>query len=615
MARITASVKPRPLTIKNFFGLNMPKAGDTQIELGESGNMKNCYITNEYDLSKIYGYLQMTTQVANKRVQGMWHGDIGGTNYFIFAINGKLYKFDQDFWLTQFTGTDVWSDVTTEIGSLTDAPTEFIPFGGKLYIINGYEYKSYDGTTYQDVAGYVPKIRIGCKPSTGTGTDFEEINVLTGKKHITYNADGTATYQLPETSLTSVDSVYVSGVLKTVTTHYTVNLTTGVVTFTVGNFPATGLDNVDIYWTKGTGNRDVVVKNRFGFLFGLAADTRVFLYGHTDNQNVRVYSSLANGVPSAEYFTEAAAEEIGSSSFPITGMARQQNIMLVFKSNETYYSYYDSVNLDGVDVVTFPTPIINDSRGNVAIGQARVLDNDPFTIDSQLIKWYPTQNKDERNMKDVGSRIQKDLDQYDLTDCLTIDKESSSEMFISNGKRVWIYKYDLQSPRKEQGVFSRLILEDEPSCWLEIGNDLFFGTADGRIMRMSDDYLTFNSKAIDSHWEMNMYDFGTAYLKKTLNKSWLTMAAQPKARVDIQYATDKNAYSTPKTITYQVSTFDDVDFGNFTFLTNYNPQTFYLRLKAKKFAFLKLILDNTSATETFVILELNLLAEYGSEIK
>ena len=613
MARIQQISEIKPFVIDNFLGLNLPKAGDTQIYPGESGNMTNCYITKDYDLSKMYGYKQLMTQVADKSVQGMWFGYIGTTKYFIYAINGKLYKIDSQLW-EDFDGTDVWSTVSTEIGSLTDAPTQFFAFNNKLYILNGTEYKSYDGTTLIDVVGYRPKIIIGATPSTGAGTEFEGLNLLTGAKRITYNGDGTATYQLPETAVTSVDAVYVNGVLQTLTTHYTVNLTTGIVTFVSG--PATGLDNVEIYYTKGTGNRSDVVKNRFAFLFGIAQDTRVFLYGNNDAQNIRINSSLADGVPSVEYFTSANIDPIGNSSTPITGMERHHNIILVHKPDETYYSYYDSVNLDGVDFVTFPTSIINDSRGNVAIGQGRVLNNDPFTLDRQFIKWYPTDIKDERNMLDMGRRIQKDLDSIDLSKCLTIDKEKSSELFISNGKKIWIYNYGLYHPKtKEQGIFSRALLLHEPTCWLEIDGDIWFGTTDGYIMKLSEDYVDYNGTAIVSHWEMNMFDFGASWLNKTLNKSWITLSAQPKASVEVQYITDRNAYSTPYNITYHLTTFDDVDFANFTFLTNYNPQTFYIRLKAKKFAYLKLVLDNDSLTDTFAILGLTLKAEYGNEKK
>lgn len=616
MARLV-EVNEAPLfKIENFLGLNLPKAGDTQIYKGESGNMYNCYVTKDYDLSKAEGYLQLTTQIANKSIQGMWQGDIGGTQYFLFAINGHLYKFNNNHW-TDFDGTDTWNAVTTDLGTLTDAPTQFFSFNGKVYILNGYEYKSFDGSTFTDVAGYIPKITIGCKPSTGAGTPFEGLNLLTGKKHQTYNSDGTATYKLPETNIDSVDSVSVNGTLKTVTTHYTVNLTTGVVTFTAGNFPSSGgLDNVDIYWTKGTGNRDIVVKNRFAYLFGLASDTRVFMYGNKDEPHIRINSTLANGKPSVEYFVSANIDEIGSKSFTITHLEQQQDLLWTFKENESWIASQDIVNLDGIDYVNFPTKRVNSKRGNVAIGQGQLLDNEVFTIDNQFIKWYPTDIEDERNQKDMGSRIQKDLDGINLSKCLTIDKQNSSEMWISNGKKVWIYRYDLQNPfTKEKGVFSRLYLDDEPTCWLLIDGNLFFGTTTGRIMKISEKYLTYNGKAIDSHWEMNMFDFGRNNLVKNMIKGWIELAAQPKALVDVQYVTNKNAYGTVKTVTYNTATFNDVDFANFTFYTNYNPQTFSIRLRAVGFTTLKMVIDNTSATSTFALLSLTLKAEYGSEIR
>jgi len=618
MAQLSGGVTPKTYTIDNFYGLNIAKVGDTQLVKGESGDLQNCYVTKDFDIQKAAGYLQLMTAVTNKSIQGMWYGNVGGTEYFLFAINGHIYQLDNGHW-NNFVGTETWSDVTTDLGTLTDAKTQFFGFGGNVYMINGTEYKYWNGTTFGDVAGYVPKIYIGTTPSTGTGTEFEGLNLLTGKKRLTYDADGTATYQLPEISIGSVDYVYVNGTLKTATTHYTVVLATGVLTFTSGNLPAVGLDNVEIYYTKGTGTRDTVLKNKYAFLFGTASDTRVFMYGNPASQNVRINSSLADGVPSAEYFTSTNIDAIGSSAYPITSMERQQSIMLVHKTNETYYSYYDSVDLDGVTTVTFPTPIINDSRGNIPIGQGQVLNNDPFTIDTQLIKWSPTQTKDERNMQDMGERIQKDLDLLTIANTLTIDKQNSSEMFISNGKKVWIYKYDLKyadnNGKTRYGAFSRLLYNDEPTCWLYLDGYLYFGTTTGKIMKISDAYLTYNGVAIESYWEMNMHDFGAEYLLKTLNKSWITLASQPSVYVSIQYITDKNAYSTPYEVTYDLITFNNVDFGNFTFYTNYNPQVFYLRLKAKKFKYLKLRIDNNSLTSTFAMLSLTLQTEYGSEAK
>lgn len=54
-------------------------------------------------------------------------------------------------------------------------------------------------------------------------------------------SDGVYTYDRDITKpVTSGFAVYVNGVLKTVTTHYTIGATTGIITFTGGNEPAIG---------------------------------------------------------------------------------------------------------------------------------------------------------------------------------------------------------------------------------------------------------------------------------------------------------------------------------------------------------------------------------------
>lgn len=611
MARIKNTIKNLdPLTVDKFLGLNMPIAGDTQLRLGESGNMNNCYITKDYNLAKVEGYKQLMTVVsADKSIQGTWHGNINGKNYFLFACNGHIYRFNDNYWLDD-TAWGEWATNTIDLGTLTDAPTNFFSFGGNVYIVNGYEYKKWTGTgTIQNVIGYIPKIRVGCKPSTGAGTEYEGINVLIGSYRISYKADNTKIYKLPETSIESVDKVYVYGTLKTIGTDYTVNLTTGIITFVNNITPVADEDDVEIQLTKGLGQRDKVMKNKFSYVFSQAVDSRVFLYGHRDIPNQRIYSSLANGIASAEYFTEGSIDLIGSQAYTITDIKQQQASLLVYTNQPaTYISNYDVVDLDGISIVNFPTSIINETRGNIAMGQTQILDNDPFTIDTTLIKWYPTQTKDERNMKEIGARIQKDLNEYNLSKAKTVDFQNRFEMWIAIGKKVWIYNYKLD-------VFSRLELDHEPTCFLIINGELYFGTTTAKIMKFSKNYLTFNGKSIPSHWEMNMYDFGANHLMKTLNKSWITLAPQAKASVDLKYVTDKDGDPIVETKKFGITTFDNVDFSNFTFITNFNPQAMKIKLKSKKFTYLKLVIDNISAIETFVILSFTLQAEYGGQVK
>jgi hypothetical protein len=59
----------------------------------------------------------------------------------------------------------------------------------------------------------------------------------------------------------------------------------------------------------------------------------------------------------------------------------------------------------------------------------------------------------------------------------------------------------------------------------------------------------------------------------------------------------------------------NIDFENFSFEINYNPQPSRLKLKAKKFTYFKLILSNDSENEVMTILNLTLPALTGGMSK
>ena len=136
-------------------------------------------------------------------------------------------------------------------------------------------------------------------------------------------------------------------------------------------------------------------------------------------------------------------------------------------------------------------------------------------------------------------------------------------------------------------------------------------------MRFSDEYLTFNGKTIEAHWESNYYDFKAPYLKKTLTKLWFSFLPQLDVRADIGYITNRETSSTQQTIEYKTAIFElgSVDFSDFSFAVSITPQTKPIRMKAKQFTHLKITIDNTSATQTLTVLGLNLKVEYGGETK
>lgn len=594
MAQIMVPKQSPPTRINKFLGINEDESGETQLQLGQSPNMLDFRISGEYKLQMREGYAELFASLGAFSVCGIWYGKLSGTYYFLFAANGNVYK--------RVAG------VNSSIGTLTDAKTFFFAFGDKVYMLNGTDYKSWDGTTFATVAGYVPLIATATPP-TGGGTANEQINLLTGKKHQTFSGNNTATaYQLSETALTSVDSVYVGGVLKTVTTDYTVNLTTGVVTFVTA--PATGVDNVDIYWTKGSGSRSEVTGYTYSMFYGGQNDTRVFFYGNGTNRYI--YSDLAAGVPSAEYFPALNYREVGSDEFAVTDIVRQYDRQIILTDGgEAYYSYYDPFTDPSTGLITiidFPTYPLNDKVGNIATGQAQLIQNNPFTIQNGVYEWGATNVRDERNVQYMSKRVQPSMDAVDLSTAITVDWESKREYWLAVGNKVWIYNYRLD-------VWYKFQTAANITCFLILDDLLYFGTDAGQIMKFDTTKLTDNGTAITSTWEMNFYDFEAEWLQKFLTEMWISLKPAAKSSVDITYQTDRVGTSSTYTATYNLATFVAADFGDWSFLVNYNPQPFHFKIKAKKFVYLKIILTNSQTDDELTVLSMNLPTRYGSKVK
>jgi hypothetical protein len=73
--------------------------------------------------------------------------------------------------------------------------------------------------------------------------------------------------------------------------------------------------------------------------------------------------------------------------------------------------------------------------------------------------------------------------------------------------------------------------------------------------------------------------------------------------------------SVPYELKYNLIDFGNVDFSDFSFSTNYNPQPFRRKLKAKKYSTIKIKGKNESATERMTILSITLPAVIGGQVK
>ena len=591
----------QPYTIDQFKGVNK-SATETLLELGEASNMSNWIITNDNKLRKMFGYTQLFATLGAHKINGMWHGSLSGTAHLIFACNGHVYEHN----LTTAANTD--------LGAVVDAfPTTFFVANNTIYIMDGTDLYSWAGTgSIATVAGYVPTVYTAAPP-TGGGTMLESINYLTGKKTQKFSGNGSATvFQLAELGIDSVDSVYVGGVLKSEGTDYTVSKPNGTVTFTAA--PATGVNNVPITWTKTvTGDRNTIVKNR---CYGGVYYARYWIFGNADHKNTRYPSGVTMaGASDPSFWPKFAESDVGE--YEITDICTQYNKQIIFTSGDSAEaSAWYSEEQDYIDPTTgaimalFPVYPINSKVGNVAKGQVQIIKNNPFTLWKGIYEWVSTYVMNEKNAEWISKRVQNDLDAVDLTTALTVDWADKGQYIVCVGKKGWIFNY-----RIEGGAWYILEIPDTPTCFCLVGADLYFGTTAGQIMRFDETLGTFNGTNIVAEWEMGYFNFGVEWLRKFVQRLFLSMLPLTKAHVDVYLKTDRNSnYQFVKTISYSLSSFETWDFSDFSFETNYSPQPFKMKIRAKKIDYLKIKLVNDD-TDGAVVLSLTFPTRTGGEVK
>lgn len=617
MAQIANVKDVTPTRVDKFLGLNIANTGDTQLQLGESGNMDNFYITNDLKLRKMYGY--RTFWDFEHPIRATYPANLGGIEYLLVATNNKLYYFLK----SQIEDYENWESITpVEIGTIgTSTDVSFFTFDKKVYILSG-KYQSWDGTTLEEVEGYTPLVFINTPPAGG-GLIYDEINMLNPQKHQTFNGDGTSTvyhlaqnYFTSDVDLTSVDKVIV-GTTELATSDYTVDTHNGTVTFNTA--PPQGMDNVDIYWTLDDGDRSIIEGMRYGTVFGGDVDTRVFLYGNHNYPNRTYFSGIeATKGPSVEYFPATAHVDIGPSNFELTDLTRQYDRLLATTNRpEAYYLTIstEQLNVTLTDnsnvqryvpaVSTYP---LNEIHGNMAPGQGQLIDNYPVTIDKTgLTLWKATNVRDEKNMEDISQRIKSDLNDMNMKAMTTLDFQPENQLWFGYDNRIYIYNY-------YNKTFSRIRIADSFTCYSNLGNSVYMGLEDGRIVKWGEEFQTFDNTHIVAHWEMNFSDFGAAYLRKTMTRLWVLMQPQATSSAEIGYVTNRKESTVKKRIEYKIQVLDDVMFDDFSFQVSNNPQPFRLKLKAKKFTNMKITIDNAEETDC-TILQLALRVESFGESK
>lgn len=615
MAQIKGTDNSSILKIQAFLGLNENPDGDTTLKVGEMAEMRNFRITQDKHLQIRPGSKTILSLAdalsslgqgnvqdgAETRVYGVWRGIAGASEHILASFGGHIWDIDAK------NGT------AKDKGSAPMGEVSFFGFGGKVYLLGGGEYKSWDGgtdTAFATVEGYVPLIQTATTPK-GEGTLVENVNRLTGKRRVQFSPDGTATvFQLPEKGINEVSSVKSGG---EPVTNCTMDLENGTVTFTAA--PAAGTNTVEIEYRKGDGVRSEVTGMKYSELFNGATDTRVFLYG--DGTNRAVYSGVpfATGRASAEYFPDLYELTVGESNTPLTALVRHYSRLMAFKTDSAWAILQGEIGLaDGGSTAAFYMQPVNRQFGNEAPGQVRLLENNPLTMDAgSVYQWRSGSNyasyisNNENNAKRISDRVASTLKGFDLKKVLTANIKADHEFWFLHGTRALILNYANDSWYLYDGLpFSRIVEHE--------GTVIGFSD-DGAVVEFSQKYRSDNGAPIDCYAATGAMDFDRDWLLKYSPMIFVAMQPASNARIKVTVETNRRSDYPEKTVAYSLATFLHVDFNHFSFATNRKPQVKKVKMKVKKATFYRLIFKSNSASATATVIETDIRLRYAGNVK
>ena len=439
-------------------------------------------------------------------------------------------------------------------------------------------------------------------PAEGALIHINEIHDVVEKS---FGADGeTAEFsigyfgaKLIEVSLDDVDVTLDRRFLydpytKVVTIIDTENMTAGdVITVKGANPPPRGLNTIEICYSAGMAFQQSVNKMTNAEVFLGVQDNAVFLYG--DGSNKAFYSGIDyNGKPRADYFPDLNEMAVADTNTPITGMVRHYSKLLCFKSGSAYSVQYGIISTaTGANEFGFYITPINKRIGNSALGQVQLILNSPYTLfGNELYEWKNTSSYssnlsiDERQAKRISDRIHATLKDFDMSKCYCYDDNDNQEYYIWCDDKALVYNYAVDAWYQYAGIAVNAM------CNLE--DDVLLGTSDGRICKLSDEYLNDDGEAFDCYWESGSMDFGSAYMRKLMSEVWVSMKPEGDYSVRLTAMTDKKLAFTEKEIT-----------GTAT--NNETPIVKKLKIKAKKFAYLKLILKADQVDKAATVLAID----------
>ena len=554
-----------------------------------------------------------TVQNLGDTVYGLFGADFGGTVKNLAHAGTKLY---------------VWADdgtPTVLLSGLSRHKSRAVFLAGKLWIVTGGGFYSYDGTEAKRVSAsgaYIPTTTITRSPSGG-GVSYEAVNLLTPYRKNAFQTDGeSVTFTLDgEIDTSGTVRAWVWG---EEVTAFTLDRAAGTITFaSAPAAPDAGASDGLVVQFPHTveGYAERIDKCTIITTYGVGSNDRVVLSGNPDCPNLDWMSELNDPT----YMPDLGYAAVGSGATPIRGYCRIGSSLGIVKaddgSDSTVFLRSAALSEDGEAVFTLQQTIAG--VGAVAPGSFASLLDDPLFLSrsgaaaitsSSLTGEKIIQNRSlylnaqltkEPSLPEAEAAVWQDM--YLLA-------VPEGHVYVLHGRQTKTFR----SAALSDFVYEGFYWENVPAlCWYvrRAGADeeLYFGTADGRIGKFNTDIedmsrYSDDGAAISAVWATKYDDDGTPAVLKTLLKRGCCVTIKPYARssAEVYIRADRTGGHEKKVAgkPMDILDFSDIDFERITFNTDESPQEIFLNRKVKNYKRLQIIVRNQEPNEGFGIFQI-----------
>lgn len=590
--------------IDKYRGLNVG-VDATQIAYNESPNLQNVFIDDAGIPTKRSGYKKVfATSLGVGKIHALYnYRKPDGTLVRLIHHGTKLYTWD-----------DSGAQPVQIYALMNNAKSLAFTMNGIGYILDGANYLQYDGVTVQAVIPYIPATRISSAPDGTGGTTNEDHNLIGAGFENWFSGNGAATvYTLTQNNLdgTAVVASIDFGVTynQIEGTHFTVNRTTGVVTWTAAPPTTADANNVRIRAYKTVaGNANKIKQSKGHFLFGGSNDTRVWVWnGHT------LYRS---DTLRPNFFPENSFQQVGTESEDIMGMALQYDYAVIYKTYSIWNMQFD----DSGVIIKFPVRSVNDSVGCQASGSIQVINNNVASLtDTGVYELVGSNVRDERNVSLQSKRVDSLLlRESNLIDAVSVDTGHMYIVTLNNNAYVWDYDQPQQDDTQKGEWYKWTNIP--ASCFYNAGTDLYMGDkVNGIVYRFTNsndiDQYADDGVAIYAYWRSKIEYLGTPERLKTVKNVWITIQPYSKTSAEIYYYDETNIAQLLGETGLSLFDYATFSYDSFSYVTSSIPQTTRYKAKVKKVSTFQIEVRNNKLNERLGILSTEWEYEYKTQVK